>query len=113
MKYCACVSQQYAAALRGVKKNTACSGKHRRGECWSSGQPEAAAHEEREPMKEEAPIVEMTELTRDAQGSGDKDPFLASLGERIRNLRAQRGLTRKATAQAADISERHLANLEL
>lgn len=43
----------------------------------------------------------------------DKDPFLAALGERIRNLRARRGLTRKATALAAGISERHLANLEL
>ncbi len=62
-------------------------------------------------MKEETPIVDMTEVARDA--AGEKDPFLASLGERIRNLRAQRGLTRKATAQAADISERHLANLEL
>jgi XRE family aerobic/anaerobic benzoate catabolism transcriptional regulator len=30
----------------------------------------------------------------------------------VRSLRAQRGLTRKAVAQAADVSERHLANLE-
>lgn len=42
-----------------------------------------------------------------------KEPFLVALGERIRTLRARRGLTRKATAQAAGISERHLANLEL
>lgn len=42
-----------------------------------------------------------------------KPAFLVALGERIRNLRARRGLTRKATALAADISERHLANLEL
>ncbi|WP_119157842.1 helix-turn-helix transcriptional regulator [Caldimonas tepidiphila] len=42
-----------------------------------------------------------------------KDPYLVALGERIRNLRSRRGLTRKATALAADISERHLANLEL
>lgn len=53
----------------------------------------------------------MTELAADA--ANDKDPFLAALGDRIRNLRARRGLTRKATAVAADISERHLANLEL
>lgn len=45
--------------------------------------------------------------------SSVKPPFLLALGERIRNLRARRGLTRKATALAADISERHLANLEL
>lgn len=42
----------------------------------------------------------------------DKHPFLAALGERVRSLRARRGMTRKAVALAADISERHLANLE-
>ncbi|GAB4039866.1 MAG: helix-turn-helix transcriptional regulator [Rubrivivax sp.] len=42
----------------------------------------------------------------------DKNPFLVALGERVRNLRARRGLTRKAVALAADVSERHLANLE-
>ena len=41
-----------------------------------------------------------------------KDPFLMGLGERIRALRAQRGMTRKVLAQATDVSERHLANLE-
>ena len=38
--------------------------------------------------------------------------LLIALGERIRTLRARRGLTRKALAATADISERHLANLE-
>ncbi len=42
----------------------------------------------------------------------ERHPLLAALGERVRNLRARRGLTRKAVAQAADVSERHLANLE-
>ncbi|MDM0122063.1 helix-turn-helix transcriptional regulator [Variovorax arabinosiphilus] len=41
-----------------------------------------------------------------------RHPLLAVLGERVRSLRAQRGLTRKAVAVAADVSERHLANLE-
>jgi XRE family aerobic/anaerobic benzoate catabolism transcriptional regulator len=41
-----------------------------------------------------------------------RNPLLAALGDRVRNLRAQRGLTRKAVAIAADVSERHLANLE-
>jgi XRE family aerobic/anaerobic benzoate catabolism transcriptional regulator len=41
-----------------------------------------------------------------------RNPFLAALGERVRTLRARRGLTRKAVALAADVSERHLANLE-
>ena len=41
-----------------------------------------------------------------------KDPFLLALGERVRMLRARRGLTRKSVAQASGVSERHLANLE-
>lgn len=41
-----------------------------------------------------------------------RDALLAALGERVRSLRARRGLTRKALAEAADVSERHLANLE-
>jgi XRE family aerobic/anaerobic benzoate catabolism transcriptional regulator len=44
--------------------------------------------------------------------AADKDPFLLALGERVRLLRARRGLTRKALAQSADVSERHLATLE-
>jgi XRE family aerobic/anaerobic benzoate catabolism transcriptional regulator len=43
---------------------------------------------------------------------GEKTPFLVALGERVRALRARRGLTRKALAQATSVSERHLANLE-
>ena len=41
-----------------------------------------------------------------------RHPFLVGLGERVRTLRSRRGMTRKAVAQAADVSERHLANLE-
>jgi XRE family transcriptional regulator, aerobic/anaerobic benzoate catabolism transcriptional regulator len=41
-----------------------------------------------------------------------KNPFLVALGERVRALRGRRGMTRKALALAADVSERHLANLE-
>ena len=43
---------------------------------------------------------------------GRKNAFLAALGERVRTLRSRRGLTRKAVALAAGVSERHLANLE-
>jgi XRE family aerobic/anaerobic benzoate catabolism transcriptional regulator len=42
----------------------------------------------------------------------EKNPFLSALGDRVRALRARRGMTRKALAQVADVSERHLANLE-
>ncbi len=47
-----------------------------------------------------------------APAEAPRHPFLVALGERVRNLRARRGMTRKAVAQAADVSERHLANLE-
>ena len=42
----------------------------------------------------------------------EKNPLLIAFGERLRTLRARRGLTRKAVAKAADVSERYLANLE-
>lgn len=41
-----------------------------------------------------------------------KNVSLVALGERGRALRSRRGLTRKAVAAAAGISERYLANLE-
>ncbi len=41
-----------------------------------------------------------------------KHPFLVALGARVRDLRVMRGMTRKALAAAASVSERHLANLE-
>lgn len=39
-------------------------------------------------------------------------PLQVALGNRVRRLRARRGITRKLLAQIADVSERHLANLE-
>jgi XRE family aerobic/anaerobic benzoate catabolism transcriptional regulator len=41
------------------------------------------------------------------------DDFLGLLGARVRELRSLRGMTRKAVAREADVSERHLAQLEL
>jgi XRE family transcriptional regulator, aerobic/anaerobic benzoate catabolism transcriptional regulator len=64
-------------------------------------------------------------LAANAPGAGDSDelpgrgeaagkhPFLVQLGERVRALRSQRGMTRKSLALATGVSERHLANLEL
>ncbi len=46
------------------------------------------------------------------EAANDKNPFLVALGERVRALRSRRGMTRKAVSVAADVSERHLANLE-
>lgn len=48
----------------------------------------------------------------DALEREEKNPFLVGLGARVRELRARKGMTRKALAHAAGVSERHLANLE-
>jgi XRE family aerobic/anaerobic benzoate catabolism transcriptional regulator len=42
----------------------------------------------------------------------EKHPYLVTLGEWVRSLRARRGLSRKAAAARARVSERHWANLE-
>ena len=44
--------------------------------------------------------------------AASNDGFLLSLGKRVRELRNRRGLTRKMMAREADVSERHLAQLE-
>ena len=46
------------------------------------------------------------------ESESKRSPFLEALGERVRNLRSRKGMTRRAVAVAADVSERHLANLE-
>jgi len=51
--------------------------------------------------------------TRAGAGEERRDPFLAALGERVRSLRARKGMTRRALALASGVSERHLANLEV
>ena len=38
--------------------------------------------------------------------------FIASLGDRVRDARARRGMSRKALAQGSDVSERYLAQVE-
>jgi len=52
------------------------------------------------------------EETRQGKESEPREPWLTALGERLRNLRSRRGLPRRAVAQGAGISERHLANME-
>jgi XRE family transcriptional regulator, aerobic/anaerobic benzoate catabolism transcriptional regulator len=57
-------------------------------------------------------ILHAPEPAKTAVPGPEKHPFLVALGDRVRSLRARRGMTRKAVALAADVSERHLANLE-
>ena len=57
-------------------------------------------------------ILQTFHPSTDTEAAGDKHPFLLALGERVRNLRARRGMTRKSLALSAEVSERHLANME-
>lgn len=59
-----------------------------------------------------APALEVESPSVEHAGAEEKNPFLVALGDRVRALRARRGMTRKAVAQSAEVSERHLANLE-
>ena len=58
-------------------------------------------------MQQPLPVSDLAHV------EGERDPFLIGLGERLRDLRARRGLTRKALARMADVSERHIANVEM
>ena len=63
-----------------------------------------------------AAVLNMTSEVKPSTETSEPDtkrsPFLEALGERVRNLRSRKGMTRRAVAVAANVSERHLANLE-
>lgn len=60
----------------------------------------------------DAEVTRRASLPEGSVAATPKHPFLSALGERVRALRSRAGMTRKALALAADVSERHLANLE-
>lgn len=60
----------------------------------------------------ESKVLDTKAATAAPNASPERDPYLLSLGENVRRLRARRGMTRKELARAASVSERHLANLE-
>ena len=62
-------------------------------------------------MNDQTSIREL-DVRASSEANGEKHPSLVELGARLRTLRARRGLTRKATALSAGVSERYLANLE-
>jgi XRE family aerobic/anaerobic benzoate catabolism transcriptional regulator len=51
-------------------------------------------------------------LPADRRDGPEAQSYLHSLGERVRLLRTRRGISRKALAQHAEVSERYLAQLE-
>src|SRR5512135_1281785 len=63
-------------------------------------------------------IMHVTRVAMKASRAGASqthaaDVYLHRLGERVRTLRHQRGITRKALAEHAKVSERYLAQLEV
>lgn len=65
------------------------------------------------PMNTPTPSHSFSRATAIPRPSALKDEdFLLFLGTRIRELRNRRGMTRKMVANEADVSERHLAQLE-
>lgn len=50
--------------------------------------------------------------TSQSRGFSANGNFLSFLGRRVRELRSRRGMTRKQMSREADVSERHLAQLE-
>jgi XRE family aerobic/anaerobic benzoate catabolism transcriptional regulator len=61
------------------------------------------------PVKQARPTPKSRALPRAVT---DVHTYLDRVGERVRHLRNQRGMTRKALAQHAEVSERYLAQLE-
>jgi len=58
------------------------------------------------------PATDSKVAAADRTTLASEDDFLLFLGKRVRELRNRRGMTRKMMAQEADVSERHLAQLE-
>ena len=57
------------------------------------------------------PRLNVKPIQRTSPARGDQ--FQLTLGRRVRELRNRRGMTRKMMAREADVSERHLAQLEV
>ena len=56
--------------------------------------------------------VQSALVSEPLESYGDSD-FLLYVGKRVRDARSRRGMTRKMLAQEAEVSERHLAQIEL
>jgi XRE family aerobic/anaerobic benzoate catabolism transcriptional regulator len=62
--------------------------------------------------RDSAPLKPSVSLETARRGEAIESGFLAALGHRVRELRNRRGMTRKMLSREADVSERHLAQLE-
>ncbi len=57
-------------------------------------------------------LAEVASASSNEQGSAAEANYLTLLGERVRETRARRGMTRKLLARDSGVSERYLAQLE-
>jgi XRE family aerobic/anaerobic benzoate catabolism transcriptional regulator len=65
-----------------------------------------------QPASRQAKHTAMRPTPSDTPMPAAKDPLLTALGQRVKTLRARRGMPRRVLALTANISERHIANLE-
>ena len=65
---------------------------------------DAAPHSHREDISDPAGAAETA--------GGQTDSYLADLGQRVRSMRAVRGMSRKVLARESGVSERYIAQLE-
>jgi XRE family transcriptional regulator, aerobic/anaerobic benzoate catabolism transcriptional regulator len=63
-------------------------------------------------MKAQIPQDATPQALKTEADEPERHPYLVALGQRMGALRSRRGMTRKAVALAAGVSERHLANME-
>jgi XRE family aerobic/anaerobic benzoate catabolism transcriptional regulator len=63
-------------------------------------------------QKSEAPAAQAGSEVKSPCAAEAHAPYLRVLGERVRNARARRGMTRKILARDSNVSERYLAQLE-
>ena len=64
-----------------------------------------------QPLPAHTPVAEPASSLR-APEPARESQFLSFLGKRVRQARSRRGMTRKMVAREADVSERHLAQVE-
>ena len=60
----------------------------------------------------EAPSAEPTRVRLPRSRDDDIEAYLVELGQRVRSMRAVRGMSRKVLAQESGVSERYIAQLE-
>ncbi len=113
MNYCACERSDPRLPMSSLSIEAEARAKRRARNGGAAAAPDAStAASNRRPPSQGRPSPPPAVLAEPSDAPS-RLAYLAALGQRARTLRARRGMTRKAVALAAGVSERHLANLEL